>query len=120
MNAPRHLPTWKIVIGVLLAFAAIAIGYCVWLNFWFTRPYHEIAIGDSEARVISLLGKPYEVSSSNAHIDYKWETTEGFGVPGRKVVKEFTYRVPVISGDEFVIGFDAEGHAVFKNRLTSP
>jgi hypothetical protein len=120
MNALRHAPTWRILLAIVVACSAIAVGYYLWLTFWFTKPYREIAVGDSEQRVISLLGKPNNVRYSNTRVEYSWHTDEAFGVPGRDIVKEFTYRVPVIGGDEFVIGFDAQGRAVLKNRLISP
>ena len=94
--------------------------YWLWLLFRYDRPYHRIAREDPEAHVVMLLGKPYEISTPNDTLKETWSDDESFGIAQRQIAKQYRYRVPIISGDEFIIGFDSDGHAVTKQHLTSP
>jgi hypothetical protein len=104
----------------LAVFAALLGVYWLWLIFRYDRPFHRIAQEDSEARVVTLLGKPYEISAPHDVLKESWSDNETFGIAQREITKQYRYRVPIISGDEFIIGFDSDGHAVTKQRLTSP
>jgi len=104
----------------LCALAALVSIYWAWLIFRYDSPYKRIAQGDTEARVISLLGKPYQITAPHDTLKENWSSEDRFGVAGREIAKEYRYRVPVITGDEYIIGFDSDGHAVLKNQLTSP
>ena len=104
----------------LLAIAAFLGAYWLWLIFSFDKPYHRIAREDTEARVVALLGKPYEITAPHDLVKDDYSSEEGFSIAQREVVKQYRYRVPVISGDEYIIGFDSDGRAVLKAQLTSP
>jgi hypothetical protein len=86
----------------------------------YDAPYHRIAQNDTEARVVALLGRPYEITAPHDVFKETWTDQEGFGIAQREIVKQYRYRVPVITGDEYVIGFDSDGHTVTKQYLTSP
>jgi hypothetical protein len=49
-----------------------------------------------------------------------WSSEDGFSIAQRQIAKQYRYRVPVISGDEYIIGFDFDGRAILKAQLTSP
>jgi hypothetical protein len=104
---------------LLLVPAVIGI-YWLWLMLRYDKPYHRIAQDDTEARVIALLGRPYEISAPHDVLKETWRDRESFGRAQREIVKQYRYRVPVITGDEYVIGFDSDGRAVAKQHLTSP
>lgn len=100
--------------------AALVGVYWLWLIFCYDRPYHRIIREDSEAHVVVLLGKPYQISAPHNAIKENWSNEDGFGIAEREIVKQYRYRIPFITGDEYIIGFDSDGHAVLKTQLTSP
>jgi hypothetical protein len=105
---------------ILLGLAALVGVYWLWLIWRYDTPYHRIARGDTESRVIALLGKPYEVTTPHDNLKESWADEESFGIAQSEIAKQYRYRVPVISGDEFIIGFDSDGHTVTKQHLTWP
>jgi hypothetical protein len=109
----------KVLITVLIIPALIGI-YWLWLTLRYDKPYHRIVLGDSEAHVVALLGRPYEISAPHDVLKETWADQESFGIAQLEIVRQYRYRVPVITGDEYVIGFDSDGHAVTKQYLTSP
>src|SRR5207245_1865296 len=105
---------------VLLSLPAVGGVYWLWLILRYDRPYHRIVPEDTEARVVRLLGKPYEITTRHDALEKTSVGPDGFTIAQRQLVKQYRYEVPVISGDEYIIGFDADGHAVLKAQLTSP
>jgi hypothetical protein len=110
---------FKVLITLLIIPALIGI-YWLWLIWRYDTPYHRIVRGDTEDRVVSLLGKPYQVSAPHDLLKETWADEESFGIAQSKIARQYRYRVPVITGDEYIIGFDSDGHAVLKSHLTSP
>ena len=104
----------------LAALAALAGVYWLWLIYGYDRPYHRIAREDTEARVVALLGRPYEITTPHDVLKENWSSEDSFGIAQREIVKQYRYRVPFITGDEYLIGFDSDGRAVTKQQLTSP
>jgi len=49
---------------VLLIIPAFVGIYWLWLIWRYDRPYHRIVVDDTEARVVALLGRPYEIQRS--------------------------------------------------------
>lgn len=107
-------------IGVLLIIPALLGGYWLWVSFAYIKPYHRIAPDDSEARVISLMGRPHRIETERAVIDTALNANGDFAAKGRESVKQFVYTVPDITGDEYVVSFDSEGHVVAKMERISP
>jgi hypothetical protein len=109
----------KVLLALLIIPALVGI-YWLWLIWRYDTPYHRVARGDTEGRVVALLGKSYEVSAEHDALKETWAGEEGFGIAQREIVKQYRYRLPVITGDEYIIGFDSDGHAILKSHLTSP
>jgi hypothetical protein len=70
--------------------------------------------------VVALLGKPYSVCAEYDTLTESWSREDSFGIAQREIVKQYRYRIPIITGDEYIIGFDSDGHAVLKSQITSP
>ena len=119
-RSPLAIQLLKSLLITLFGFVALLGVYWIWLIWRYDTPYHRIARGDTEDRVIALLGKPYQVSAPHDVLKDTWADGESFGIAQSEITKQYRYRVPVITGDEYVIGFDSDGHAVLKSHLTSP
>ncbi len=119
-RSPLAIQLLKWLLITVFGFGALFGVYWLWLIWRYDTPYHRIARGDTEDRVVALLGKPYQVSAPHDVLKQTWEDEESFGIAQTEVAKQYRYRVPVITGDEYVIGFDSDGHAVLKSHLTSP
>ena len=104
----------------LAALAALVGVYWLWLILRYDRPYHRIVREDSETHVVALLGKPYEISAPHDVLKENWSREDSFGIAQREIVKQYRYRIPVFTGDEYIIGFDSDGRAILKTQLTSP
>jgi hypothetical protein len=115
--AVRLLKSLLITVSGFVALLGI---YWLWLIWRYDTPYHRIMRGDTEDRVVTLLGKPFEVSAPHDVLKETWADKESFGIAQSEIVKQYRYRLPVITGDEYIIGFDSDGHAVVKSHLTSP
>jgi hypothetical protein len=111
---------WSAVgLSILGLVVAVAVWW-LWVLWRYEKPFHRVARGDSEARVVLLLGKPHSISTPHDFAEQDWSGPDSFGITGHEIVKEFRYEVPFPLGDEYVIGFDADDHAVLKSRLISP
>jgi hypothetical protein len=120
VKLPPTVATVLKALLVLLIFPAFVGIYWLWLIWRYDTPYHRIAQTDTETRVVALLGRPYEISAPHDVLKETWSNEESFGTAQREIVKQYRYRVPIITGDEYIIGFDSDGHAVTKQHLTSP
>ena len=111
----------KRTVPLIFVGLVVVVGfYWLWLTWRYQMPYRRVAVGDTEERVVALLGKPNEITAPHDTLRHTWLTNHSFGITEREIVKEYRYNVPVISGDQYVIGFDSDGRAVLKNQITSP
>ena len=80
--------------------------------------YDQVAFGDTEAHVISLMGEPRNILGAPQNIAWELDATVRPN-PGN-CVKEFGYR-PIINivVEAYTIGFDAAGNAVSKYHYIS-
>jgi hypothetical protein len=108
----------------VITIALFACGI-IWLTWkWLgtekcRRSYAEIKQGNSEARVLELLGKPSKVSGPPSNIS--WDSDATLHPNKGECVREFWYVPPIsIAGEEFTIGFDANSNVVSKYRYESP
>jgi hypothetical protein len=63
MKLPPIAATLLKVLLVLLIIPALVGIYWLWLIWRYDTPYHRIARGDTEGRVVALLGQTDEVSA---------------------------------------------------------
>ncbi len=85
----------------------------------YIRPWQRVARGDSEERVVALLGRPHRVI--NEHSDKgSWESDKGIEYYDAESVKSFRYVPFSISGEEYEVSFDSSGRVVSKFHITSP
>ena len=110
----------RTLLFVFVGLVVVVGSYWFWLTWRYHTPYRRIARGDSEDRVVALLGKPNDITAPHNTLKKDWSTEHSFGIAQREIVKEYFYNVPVVSGDQYVIGFDSDGRAVLKNQITSP
>src|SRR5260370_38975207 len=85
----------------------------------YVRPWQRVVRGDSEDRVVGLLGQPHRVTTLRSD-KVSWEsqhTIEGYDA---ECVKQFRYLPWSITGERYRVGFDPSGHAVSKYHLSSP
>jgi hypothetical protein len=85
----------------------------------YVHPWQRVAGGDSEERVVALLGRPHRVVvewSAKA----SWESEHTIDWYDAESVKEYRYVPFSITGEEYGVGFDSSGHAVSKFHITSP
>ena len=80
--------------------------------------YDQVAAGDDEAHVISLMGQPRKILGAPQNIAWELDATVRPN-PGT-CVKEFDYR-PIINivDEEYTVGFDSAGKAVSKYHYIS-
>lgn len=98
MKLPPIAATLLKALLILLIVPALVGIYWLWLIWRYDMPYHRIAGSDTEARVIALLGRPYEISAPHDALKETWTDQESFGIAQREIVKRYRYRVPVITG----------------------
>jgi hypothetical protein len=82
--------------------------------------YAKIQPGDSEVRVLELMGRPYAVVSSPPYIGWGHNPTALTPNTGQ-CFREFRFNNPWILGAEtFQIGFDAKSNVVSNYSVSSP
>jgi hypothetical protein len=85
----------------------------------YDRPYGRVSRGDTQERVIALLGKPHRIATERRE-QLVWESPHHIDDFDGESVTEFRYIPFPPTGDEYVIGFDHDKRAVSKYRITSP
>jgi hypothetical protein len=105
-----------VVLLTLIAVAGFIAAYWSWIAFRWDKPYARIVREDTEAHVIALLGKPHSISEEHFVVKQDSSEDRDFSVAQRQVVKQFHYNVPINPGEQYLIDFDPDGHAVLKMR----
>jgi hypothetical protein len=103
-----------IVLLTLTVIVGFVVAYWSWIFFRWDKPYAGITREDTEARVIALLGKPHSISEEHFVVKEDSSEDRDFSIAQRQVVKQFHYKVPINPGEQYLIGFDPDGHAVLK------
>lgn len=109
-----------IVSLMLIAAVGFIATYWLWIMIRWEKPYARIKPEDTEACVISLLGKPTAVYSVHCWFDQSSTQEPDFRIGHRLIVKHFRYEVPSATNNEYIIGFDSNGHAVVKLCYEDP
>jgi hypothetical protein len=99
---------------LLLFFATVA-----YQDWRYVHPWQRVARGDSEDHVIALLGRPHRVTDARGD-KVAWESEHTIEWSDAHCVKQYHYIPFSITGEEYLVGFDASGRAVSKYHVTSP
>ena len=113
---------------VRIASTVIAIPVVLW-GLWFAtvqyqewryiHPWERVARGDSEDRVVALLGRPHRITTERID-QVAWESGHKIDWSEGECMKQFHYIPFSITGEEYDVGFDSSGQAVLKFHVTSP
>ena len=104
------------MLGLLILPVALAGVWC-WSIFAYLGPYERVALGDTESRVLTMLGKPDRVTGAPDNVAWGDDRTVR---PNRgECVRVFWY-IPPIAVEQYTVGFDADAHVVSKYRYSSP
>ncbi len=119
-------PAKRGLLWILLTIAAIPIGLVIlWFadarysDWRYIQPWQKVQRGDSEERVLALLGRPDRVIAEHSD-KASWEFEHKVDWYDAESVKQFRYIPFSITGEEYGISFDSSGHAVSKVHITSP
>ena len=112
----------QLVVTVVALFGGV---WALWFvsaqyeDWRYIRPWERVARGDTEERVVALLGRPHRVI--NEHSDKgSWESDKRIEYYDAESVKSFRYVPFSITGEEYEVSFDSSGRVVSKFHITSP
>ena len=114
-----------LVLLILTLVVAAASIYGLWFadiaysDWRYERPFNRVLHGDSEDRVVSLLGRPHRIVVER-FTNAPWESDGKIDWNKAESVKQFRYVPFSITGEEYAIGFDNSGRTVSKFHITSP
>ncbi len=115
----RLLQLVAFVVAVPVALVALWFVIVQYQDWRYVHPWQRVARGDSEDRVVTLLGRPHRVITERTE-KVSWESERHIDWYDAECVKQFRYIPFSITGEEYGIGFDSSGHAVSKFHITSP
>jgi hypothetical protein len=90
-----------------------------YIDWRYVNPWHQVARGDTEDRVVTLVGHPHRVTTEPLD-KVAWESKHTLDWYEADCVKQFHYVPFSITGEEYDVGFDSSGHVVSKFHVTSP
>jgi hypothetical protein len=111
----------------------ISVMILVWVIFlgflWFcwawtqseasTGAFARVQRGDSEGQVLTLLGKPFQITGPASNV--AWDSDGSLRPNHGECVREFWYAPRLqIAGEKWAIGFDVHSNVVSKYRYESP
>jgi hypothetical protein len=109
-----------------LAIIAIPVGilvlwfpYAHYVDWRYIRPWERVARGDTEDRVVALLGRPHRVIMKHSD-KATWESEKRIEYYDAESVKTFRYVPFSFTGEEYEVSFDSSGHVISKFHITSP
>ena len=110
-------PLAILVVPITAIAALLALGeYQEWR---YVRPWRQVGHGDSEQRVMELLGTPHSVEAWQSE-QASWESDHKIEYYNAEVKERFRYLPLSFSGEEYCVGFDHTGHATSKYHISSP
>lgn len=96
-----------IIIGVVVLVAVIAAGFSIYTNYRLNSAYSVVKIGDSENRVIELMGKPGKILFPTDP-SFSSRNIEG-------CTQEYCYNA-IILPEQWIIGFDKSRKVTNRNH----
>jgi hypothetical protein len=115
----RLLQLVAFVAAVPLALIALWFVTAEYEDWRYIRPWQRVARGDTEDRVVELLGRPHRVIMEHS-TKGSWESDNHVKWYDADSVKQFRYVPFSITGEEYEVSFDSSGHVVSKFHITSP
>ena len=85
----------------------------------YVHPWQRVSRGDSEERVVALLGRPHRIVFEQTD-KAAWESEHNIDWYNAESVKRYRYILLSITGEEYDVAFDSSGRAVSKFHVTSP
>jgi hypothetical protein len=107
------------IVAIPVVVIALWFGYGSYVDYRYVSPWQKVDHGDTEDRVIALLGRPHRITTERIK-KVGWESQHNIDWYDGECVKQFRYIPFSITGEEYDIGFDSSGRAVFKVHVTSP
>jgi hypothetical protein len=115
----RLLQLVAFVAAVPLALIALWFVTGQYEDWRYIRPWQRVSRGDTEDRVVALLGRPHRVVMEHS-TKGSWESNNHIEWYDADSVKQFRYVPFSITGEEYEVSFDSSGHVVSKFHITSP
>ena len=119
----KYLAKWWTIIlsiaGVLVLGGFLWLCSALYQNEARAQAYAQVQRGDSEGRVQTLLGHPYQVSGAPQYL--AWDTDASIRTNTGECVREFWYAPRFsLAGGAWVVGFDGHSNVVSKYHYVSP
>jgi hypothetical protein len=112
----RLLQLVAFVAAVPLALLALWFGTAQYEDWRYIRPWQRVARGDTEDRVVALLGRPHRIIMEHSDKG-SWESENKIEWFDAESVKDFRYVPLSITGEEYEVSFDSSGY-VSRRRET--
>lgn len=107
------------VLGAYLFLGLASLGRGCWLDHARDRGYGLLAHGDSEQRVVDLMGHPDEEKGPPENVS--WDGDDSISTNAGECVRECWYEMPLtFCGEAWTVGFDAKCRVVAKYHYVSP
>lgn len=107
------------VLGIPVAFILLFVAYGAYVDWRYVTPWEHVARGDTEDRVIALLGRPHRVIVQHSDKG-SWQSDHHVEWFDADIAKDFKYVPFSITGEEYEVSFDPSGRVVSKFHITSP
>lgn len=107
------------IITIPVVLAVFWFADAQYVDWRYIRPWERVARGDTEDRVVALLGHPHRIVTERSDKG-SWQSEGRVEFYDADVAKDFRYVPFSITGEEYQVSFDPSGHVVSKYHITSP
>jgi hypothetical protein len=114
----RILQLVAFVAAVPVALVALWFVTAQYEEWRYIRPWERVARGDSEDRVLTLLGHPHRILTQRSDKG-SWQAEGKVEFYDADIAKSFRYVPFSITAEEYEVSFDPSGHVVSKYHFTS-
>jgi len=115
----RLLQLVAIVASIPVALFVLWFATAQYEDWRYIRPWERVARGDTEDRVLALLGRPHRIVTERSDKG-SWQAEGRIEFYDADIAKNFRYVPFSITGEEYEVSFDPSGHVVSKYHITSP
>jgi hypothetical protein len=110
-------------LGAILALPAALVllwfAYSRYVIWRYDQPFERVERGDTQERVITLLGKPHRTTAEH-QTKLAWVSGDREEYFDGESVVQFRYAPWSPAGEEYIVGFDGTRRVVSKYEITSP